>query len=442
MTTAEQHSSLIPLYRLLIASTLLALFAVLAYFVLPERKARILPDLMTGEYHLFFDGQDGGKTQAEWVDKSKLSFKCTAAADGIEAPYCGLSVNIGKAPKGKNYAQYQRMEMKLDYQGNNQRLRLRLHNFNPANPKHNNRETLKGLDVSFLAVETRTPIVIQNYGWKESGSGQPASNLVSWIKRDQPDNLIDIGIDLVPPITAGEHQIQVEYIDIYGELLPAATWYLGVALLWLIINLLFITRHLVTQARRIRNDSQRLSKLAHYSTDLMQESEHYKQLSTTDPLTGALNRNGFAAEMSQRSPDGKMLRNTTLMVIDLDHFKRINDSHGHDVGDRVLRETAQVIHEGTRATDRFVRWGGEEFILLCAETNAQQALLIAEKIRTSVAAMKIHCNENTITVTVSIGLSVSTAQEDFDTLFQRTDQALYRAKHLGRNCIVLSEPES
>jgi len=439
MTATAQHSSLIPLYRLLIASTLVALLAVLAYFVLPERKERILPDLMTGEYHLFFDGQNEGNTQAEWVDKNRFSFKCIATTGGIDAPYCGLSINIGKAPKGKDYSEYQRMEIKIHYRGDNQRMRLSMHNFNPANPKHSNRETLKGLDVSFLTAETRAPLVIHNYGWKESENWALAD---SWFERDDPNNLVDIGIDLVPPIVAGEHEIQVEYIDIYGELLPAETWYLGVILFWLIFNLLFISRHLRIQASRIRNDSQRLASLAHYSEDLQQESQHYKLLSNTDQLTGALNRNGFAEEMSMHSPDGKMLRNTTLMVIDLDSFKRINDNLGHDAGDEVLRTTAQVIHKNTRAADRFVRWGGEEFILFCRDTNAQQALLIAEKIRASVEAIKTHYQENTIAVTVSIGIGVAEAQENFDSLFQRTDQALYRAKHMGRNCIVLAEIES
>lgn len=439
MTSFEQHSALIPLYRQLVVSTLVALLAVLAYFILPEHRDRILPDLIQGEYHLFFDGQNGGQTQAEWIDKNKFHFKCLTVSDGLPAAYCGLSINVGKTPTGKDYAQYQRLEIQVHYQGDNERLRLRMHNFNPATPAHNNRETLKGLDVTFWATETSKPLVIHNYGWKESDERKHNKNPFAWYQSEPPENLLDIGIDLTPPIAAGEHRIQIEYIDLYGKLLSAEAWYLGVALLWLIVNLLLISRHLIVQAQRIRNDSKRLSTLVNYSHDLQQESQHYKWLSHTDQLTGALNRNGFVTAMNQHAPDGNMQRNTALLIIDLDNFKRINDELGHDAGDKVLREIAQVIQKNIRIADRFVRWGGEEFILLCDETNVQQALLIGEKIRVSVEMTTTQYNEDRISVTVSIGIGVTSAEENFDDLFQRTDQALYRAKHMGRNCVVLSE---
>lgn len=428
MLAAIQHSSLVPLYRLLITSTLLALVAVMAYFVLPERRERILPG-QAEKYHLFFDGSQGGRTLAQWEDEKQFRFKCLAMADGPEAPYCGLSINIGKRSRDSNYSKYQRMELKINYQGNNtQRLRLKMHNFNPVNLAGDNRETLKGLDVSFTQEETVTPIVLKDFAWIAS--------------EDSPyiDNTLDVVIDLAPPIAAGEHSIQLEYADLYGQLLPAGTWYLSIVILWLGSNLLFITRHLMLQERRIHNDSRRLSTLAHFSDDLQQESQRYKVLSNTDPLTGALNRNGFAHEINQRTPNEVLLRNTAVMVVDLDNFKRINDNHGHDVGDAILRETAQAIHKNIRASDLFVRWGGEEFILFCENTNAQNALLVAEKVRTAVEAMRLSEGDKIFSVTVSIGVGVVESEERFESLFRRADQALYRAKHLGRNCVVLSEP--
>jgi diguanylate cyclase (GGDEF)-like protein len=428
MPAGTRHSSLIPLYRQLIVSTLLAVIALLIYFVLPERRERILPD-RAEKYHLFFDSESGGKTTAEWVDERRLSFKCIAAVDGIAQPYCGLSINLAKAVEGKDYSKYERMEVKINYKGDNRLLRLRMNNFNPTHPKSGNRETLKGLDVIFLTEETRQPLAIHNHGWIASENSEVNNNIVY------------IGIDVVPPMAVGEHYIHVQYMDLYGELLPPGTWYLGVALIWLMSNVLFIARHLIVQERRIRNDAKRLSTLAHFSNNLQQQSQRYKLLSNTDPLTGALNRNGFAAEMSQRVANGKMIRNTTMMVIDLDHFKRINDSHGHDAGDAVLRETTQIIHKNTRATDLFVRWGGEEFILFCEGVDSQQAIALAEKIRVSVEAMKMRYREDIIPVTVSIGIAIAEPQESFDDLFHRADQALYRAKHRGRNCITLSESE-
>ena len=413
---------LVPLYRMLIISTVLALVAVLAYFVLPEQKLRIIPKL-GNDAHLFFDGQKGGTTQAEWINQKTFHFKCIAIPSNLDTPYCGLSINFHQLDNGRDYSNYQHMEIKVHYAGNNHRLRLKMHNFKPAQSEGNTKETMQGLEVGFLATDTEGTLQIDNHGWAEFENG----------------STVDIGIDLIPPIAPGTHEIRLEYVDISGKLLKAETWYLGVAILWLMSNLFFITRHLMLQARRIRNDSQRLSTLVHYSDDLQQESEHYKILSTTDPLTGALNRNGFAQEMSQRSPTGKLKANTTLMIIDLDHFKKVNDGYGHDAGDAVLRETGQIIQKNTRSSDRFIRWGGEEFILFCESTNTQQALLIAEKVRASIETMTIDYQGNSIPVTASIGIGVAKHDENFDDLFKRSDEALYKAKHMGRNCIVLAE---
>lgn len=416
------QSSLILLYRTLFLTTVLALVAILAYFTLPEQKVRILP-AFDNESHLFFDGQKGGPTMAKWINQQAFHFTCTATAPVTETPYCGLSINFHKFENGIDYSDYQHIELKIRYQGDNHRLRLKMHNFKPAHANGDTQETLQGLEVSILASDANKLLVIDNRGWGNFSHG----------------STVDIGIDLVPPIAPGVHELQLEHMEIHGKLFKAESWYLGVALLWLLSNLFFITRHLMQQERRIRNDSQRLSALALYSNDLQQESQHYKLLSNTDPLTGALNRNGFAADMGQRSPIGKMESNTALMIIDIDHFKRINDRFGHDAGDLVLCETAKIIRKNIRVTDKFVRWGGEEFVLYCENTNPQQALLIAEKIRLSIESADILYNSVAIPITVSMGIGVAVVREDFDHLFKRSDQALYKAKHMGRNCVVLAD---
>lgn len=438
MSATAQHSSLIPLYRLLVISTLLALAAVFAYRILPEQATQVLPDWGT-ETHLFFDQQNGGTNRAEWVDKNHYSFKCMITDTSIPTPYCGMNIHFGKAYSNKDFLHYQRMELKVNYRGNTQRLRLKMYSFRPAVLNEKYRETMTGQEISILSSETSNLISINNYGLDRNAGLSTASAHTPPADAESAHNTFDISIDLVPTIALGEQFIQLESITIYNALLPADTWYLAVAVLWLVSNLLFIVRHLILQARRIHNDTERLTNLAHYSEDLMQESQRYKMLSNTDPLTNALNRNGFATEMSQRSPIGKITPNTALMIIDLDHFKNINDSWGHDTGDIVLSQTAQTIRNMTRAEDRLVRWGGEEFMLYCDDSNTQQALLIAEKVRAAIESQPIQFNGNSIRVTVSIGVAVTSGEEDFDRLFKRSDQALYKAKNLGRNCVVLSD---
>lgn len=413
-------------YRLLMVSTLVAVIALLIYFVLPERTVRIHPDQVTG-YHLFFDGQHEGQTQAEWTEEKRFSFRCTASENTIEQPYCGITLNLGKALHSNALTDYQYMEVKVIYQGNNERLRIRLHNFDSGGARNNYRETLRGLDISFLAEETHQPLTIETTGW------------VLTPNRSVETQVMDVSVDLVPPIAAGTHDLQLEYIEIHGELLPASSWYLGVALLWLLGNLLVIYRYSLTQELRIRNDSQRLSTLATYSGGLEEESQKFKTLSSIDPLTATLNRNGFAEELSKITENGQLVADTAIIMVDIDHFKRINDKHGHDAGDHVLQAVAAALQNNIRSTDKLARWGGEEFLLLCVHTTTQQALLIAEKLRTSIESLNLHYRDNAIPVTVSLGLGIAYDGETFDELFLRSDRALYQAKRLGRNCVVLDE---
>jgi len=122
-------------------------------------------------------------------------------------------------------------------------------------------------------------------------------------------------------------------------------------------------------------------------------------------------------------------------MIDLDHFKKINDDCGHLVGDRVLGELAQRLARGVRAVDVVGRWGGEEFLLLCPNTDQDGAQAVAEKLRASVSAEPFQAG---ISLTISLGVAIATGKEAPDAVLDRADRALYEAKEAGRNRVVLS----
>ncbi len=156
------------------------------------------------------------------------------------------------------------------------------------------------------------------------------------------------------------------------------------------------------------------------------------ELSTVDPLTGLRNRRyldrKFTSELLRRR---RYQRALALMLLDLDHFKQLNDSHGHDVGDAVLQEVARVLKEALRVTDVAVRIGGEEFAALLPETPIEGAVLVAERIRRTIAAREV----NGARVTVSVGVAAVEGRWEGDAaaLMRAADQALYRAKRLGRD---------
>ncbi len=160
-----------------------------------------------------------------------------------------------------------------------------------------------------------------------------------------------------------------------------------------------------------------------------------EEKATTDGLTGCLNKRAFLAEMEQRILAAQRFRRKlSLIVTDLDHFKAVNDTYGHQSGDLVLRELARVLKRVKRETDLVARFGGEEFCVLCEETDARGARLLAERVRDELQSTEVATELGPLKVTASLG--VATFPDDATTaeaLFAQGDKALYEAKSRGRN---------
>ena len=124
------------------------------------------------------------------------------------------------------------------------------------------------------------------------------------------------------------------------------------------------------------------------------------------------------------------------MMADLDHFKLINDNHGHLAGDKVLKEVAGRIKAGLREFDVVGRYGGEEFVILLENTSVHTAHQIAERIRLRIGSEPVHVAGHDMQVTISQGLALCSQGDDSHSVLSRADQAMYRAKQAGRNCIV------
>lgn len=166
-----------------------------------------------------------------------------------------------------------------------------------------------------------------------------------------------------------------------------------------------------------------------------------RELATRDSLTGLLNRRA-ATELLAREQSrlGRGQGPLALALLDIDHFKRINDGFGHDVGDQVLRRFAQVLGAQLRAADALARWGGEEFLLLMPCTRLADAALVMERLRMAVAAGGMEALVGGAGVTFSAGLIQCEPDEPQDAGVARADRALYRAKGAGRNRVVCDPP--
>jgi diguanylate cyclase (GGDEF)-like protein len=165
-----------------------------------------------------------------------------------------------------------------------------------------------------------------------------------------------------------------------------------------------------------------------------------EEMAVTDKLTGLANRQAFAPLIEQTMSE---LRRTpealTLLLIDIDHFKGINDKHGHLAGDKVLQKLAETMAASLRDSDLLFRWGGEEFLVLLRNCESKDGLRIADKLREAVAGATTHVGNGSLVATVSIGVAERAGDEAIDPLIGRADHALYAAKRAGRNCTALAD---
>lgn len=170
-------------------------------------------------------------------------------------------------------------------------------------------------------------------------------------------------------------------------------------------------------------------------TDRKRLEEELRIAAITDKLTGLFNRSKLEDLMQQEIERARRYKNPlTIMMFDIDYFKRINDLYGHQKGDYVLKTVAQLVKNNIRITDFFGRWGGEEFIILLPETSLKNAELMSEKIRTIIESYSFNGTER---ITISCGVTEFIEEDTIDSLIKVADDALYLAKKQGRNKTIV-----
>jgi diguanylate cyclase (GGDEF)-like protein len=177
-------------------------------------------------------------------------------------------------------------------------------------------------------------------------------------------------------------------------------------------------------------------------SELARQADAMELLASIDAMTGVNNRRHFLIlaenEWSRSKRYGRPL---ALLMLDIDRFKSINDTYGHDVGDEVIKEVGGILRTHKRSSDIIGRLGGEEFAMILPEATLDNAVAAAERLRELVAESVVTAGEHRIPVTVSVGASVSrTETSSIDELLKQTDIALYAAKHAGRNCVRRFDP--
>ena len=193
-----------------------------------------------------------------------------------------------------------------------------------------------------------------------------------------------------------------------------------------------------TYRERVQHMRQRISVLERESRSLHESLREEQRLAMIDGLTGIPNRAAYDDRIEQEFKRWKRFsRPVSILAWDIDRFKSINDAYGHKAGDKVLRVIGQHLARHVRDTDFVGRYGGEEFVMLLVGTAAEEARVVADKIRLEVAQLGFHFHNAPVAVTASCGITEFSGADTPDTIFDRADRALYKAKQAGRNCCVI-----
>ncbi len=203
-----------------------------------------------------------------------------------------------------------------------------------------------------------------------------------------------------------------------------------------------VVNELLSETQQMCMSSLALARQLETSTQevqsLTQRLEQVQAEALKDPLTGLLNRRGFENAVSGGLADPSDLAQAALLLVDVDHFKLTNDTHGHLVGDQALRAVAQVLRARIKGADIAARVGGDEFAVLLPHTSLAGARVLAEQIRTTVpqgSLRRVDGQKAVHNITLSVGIAAGKTGDQLESLMQRADAALYAAKRAGRDCV-------
>lgn len=179
------------------------------------------------------------------------------------------------------------------------------------------------------------------------------------------------------------------------------------------------------------------------AAELEEVNHRYQEMATTDPLTGLRNRRSFQDRLREEcARSDRTYQPLALIMLDLDHFKDVNDAHGHPVGDQVLAHVARLLSGSVRSCDVVCRVGGEEFAVLCPGSRGEEAHRVAERVRRALEETPLWLHDGQeVLVTGSLGIAVREPDGGTEDLVRQADMALYRAKAAGRNRVEVAQEE-
>lgn len=392
-------------------------------------KSHRFTEYDSNHIHIGNDNINGGKSISSFeLIKDTIVFQCQTKHNPYSFAYCGLNIQLSPTPEqGIDLQTYDSLEFTLQYNASqHDTLLVYLSNLENTASKtiiRSNMHTLlpkHGIEKVHLKLND---FAVPSW-WVLMQKNVDESSLTNF------DNITKLRI--VTGDNTQERTINFTVSDIIlnGKWVNKDTLYLSLLIFWLLI----ISVDSVNNFKRIRQAyllKEKESKaLQGLNRALTGERDKFESLAKTDPLTHCYNREGIKGILqNQMDMVTERSEPCSIILLDIDHFKEVNDKFGHHEGDIVLVNIANLLHKNIKAKDSLARWGGEEFLVVCSNTSLESAIGLAESLRKLIASTNL---SNKIQITSSFGVT-QLDSNDFESSFKQADKALYKAKFSGRN---------
>lgn len=380
------------------------------------------------------DSVDGGNSAINMIRTDSSIIMDYELREGYPYPYASVQIYLGDGKtRGKDLSGYDSVFLWIKPRGEGS-VRLYLRGWDSTISKIDNQASLKFNELEFFPLGETYPAVFVPAEFRVAGWWVSQNNVSAHKARVDISNIPLIEIQTGTGAPLGYGTLEIMGIRFKGKIISQLSLTTGLVVIWFVtFFILLIIRFFDYSKERAANRKKR-EELEKNLKALEIEKADFEKSSKEDPLTGCLNRAGFSSiltrEQERLNKNGSPL---SYIILDIDHFKDFNDTFGHSVGDEVLVNLSKLVQSRIRNTDALVRWGGEEFVVLCSDTPLQNAQFLAEKLRQNIENTELISQRK---VTCSFGVAEMIPGEDSKKLFERADKALYASKQGGRNRVT------
>jgi len=385
------------------------------------------------------DRQEGGASISSLAAlEESVEVNCELKASDYPWPYCSFSVYFDQDhSKGFDFSNIHTLYLDIDYKTlqPNPRLRIYLRNFNPAYSTLDNEYTIKynGLEYAPGNGNGEIAIPLKNFQvmtWWLSDLSIP-------IKHAGPEfsNVVFFEVATGSGAKIGPHELVVNSIRFEGSYVDGESLLFALLVSWIVLGIFYTVEETKRSQKKIARANARQIHLQAVNDSLRLQNHEFSEMAQRDALTGARNRHSVRSWLDSMTKSARWNDDRFSMIyLDIDHFKNVNDTFGHQVGDDILREFVMIVTASIQPDDHLVRWGGEEFIVFCPHTSLLEAKALAEK---TLVNVKRHIWVHGEELTCSAGVAEMGEERVTETI-ARADEALYAAKQNGRDRVEVN----